>query len=217
VYDRVRVRVCVCAGGCGAGSACLRAAAAAAVLKCPGSLCGAQADISGDGTLDYEEFLAATMNLAKLEHEEHLYMCGVRAACALRPRASASARLVAVVCVLGGTAARRPLLNIDCAVMPFPAILHRFRAFKFFDADDSGFITAEELATALSKIATPGVRPGLETCVCVCVRAAVLGKWGCVRARLWRRLRSEGGGRMRSPSILPVLPLHRHLFPAVAS
>ncbi|KAG2489663.1 hypothetical protein HYH03_011775 [Edaphochlamys debaryana] len=59
----------------------------------------AQADISGDGTLDYEEFLAATMNLAKLEHEEHLYM-----------------------------------------------------AFRFFDADDSGFITMDELHAALHRV-----------------------------------------------------------------
>ncbi|GFR46796.1 hypothetical protein Agub_g8428 [Astrephomene gubernaculifera] len=34
----------------------------------------AQADFKRDGTLDYEEFLAATMNLSKLEHDEHLYM-----------------------------------------------------------------------------------------------------------------------------------------------
>ncbi|GIM09705.1 hypothetical protein Vretimale_13530 [Volvox reticuliferus] len=58
----------------------------------------AQADISGDGVLDYEEFLAATMNLAKLESQENLYM-----------------------------------------------------AFKFFDTDDSGYITREELSQALSK------------------------------------------------------------------
>ncbi|GLI62801.1 hypothetical protein VaNZ11_005550 [Volvox africanus] len=58
----------------------------------------AQADISGDGVLDYEEFLAATMNLAKLERQENLYM-----------------------------------------------------AFKFFDTDDSGYITREELSQALCK------------------------------------------------------------------
>lgn len=30
------------------------------------------ADIDGDGTIDYEEFIAATMNQSKLEREEHL-------------------------------------------------------------------------------------------------------------------------------------------------
>ena len=31
------------------------------------------ADINGDGKVDYEEFLAATVYLGKLEREEHLY------------------------------------------------------------------------------------------------------------------------------------------------
>ena len=30
------------------------------------------ADIDGDGTIDYEEFLAATINQSKLEREDHL-------------------------------------------------------------------------------------------------------------------------------------------------
>ena len=30
------------------------------------------ADIDGDGKIDYEEFLAATMHLGKLEREEHM-------------------------------------------------------------------------------------------------------------------------------------------------
>ena len=29
-------------------------------------------DVNGDGTIDYEEFLAATINMGKLEREEHL-------------------------------------------------------------------------------------------------------------------------------------------------
>lgn len=33
----------------------------------------ANADVNGDGKVDYEEFLAATMHLGKLEREEHLY------------------------------------------------------------------------------------------------------------------------------------------------
>eukprot|EP00878_Enallax_costatus_P028419 GHUV01030697.1.p2 GENE.GHUV01030697.1~~GHUV01030697.1.p2 ORF type:complete len:108 (-),score=26.37 GHUV01030697.1:846-1169(-) len=31
------------------------------------------ADVNGDGKVDYEEFLAATMHLGKLEREENLY------------------------------------------------------------------------------------------------------------------------------------------------
>lgn len=31
------------------------------------------ADVNGDGKIDYEEFLAATMHLGKLEREENLY------------------------------------------------------------------------------------------------------------------------------------------------
>lgn len=33
----------------------------------------ANADVNGDGKVDYEEFVAATMHLGKLEREEHLY------------------------------------------------------------------------------------------------------------------------------------------------
>lgn len=31
----------------------------------------ATADVDGNGTIDYEEFVAATVNLNKLEREEH--------------------------------------------------------------------------------------------------------------------------------------------------
>lgn len=31
-----------------------------------------EADVNGDGTFDYEEFLAATINVGKLEREDHL-------------------------------------------------------------------------------------------------------------------------------------------------
>lgn len=54
------------------------------------------ADVNGDGKVDYEEFLAATMHLGKLEREENLY-----------------------------------------------------KAFQFFDKDGSGYITVDELQTAL--------------------------------------------------------------------
>lgn len=33
----------------------------------------ANADVNGDGKVDYQEFVAATMHLGKLEREEHLY------------------------------------------------------------------------------------------------------------------------------------------------
>ncbi|WIA08867.1 hypothetical protein OEZ85_008288 [Tetradesmus obliquus] len=56
------------------------------------------ADVNGDGKVDYEEFLAATMHLGKLEREENLY-----------------------------------------------------RAFQFFDKDGSGYITIDELQTALKE------------------------------------------------------------------
>lgn len=60
------------------------------------------ADVNGDGTIDYEEFLAATIHLSKLEREEVLYS-----------------------------------------------------AFKHFDADNSGFITKEELEEALKHACAP--------------------------------------------------------------
>jgi calcium-dependent protein kinase len=31
-----------------------------------------EADVNGDGTIDYEEFLAATINVGKLEREDNL-------------------------------------------------------------------------------------------------------------------------------------------------
>ncbi len=35
-----------------------------------------EADVNGDGTIDYEEFLAATINRSKLEREELLKQVG---------------------------------------------------------------------------------------------------------------------------------------------
>jgi Ca2+-binding EF-hand superfamily protein len=33
----------------------------------------AQADVDGNGTIDYSEFIAATMHLNKIDKEDHLY------------------------------------------------------------------------------------------------------------------------------------------------
>ena len=43
----------------------------------------ATADVDGNGTIDYEEFVAATVNLNKLEKEEHcMQVCAAAAAAA---------------------------------------------------------------------------------------------------------------------------------------
>ena len=63
---------------------------------CRAQLLLGQIDIDASGTIDYEEFLAATVNLSQLEKEENMY-----------------------------------------------------RAFAHFDADNSGYITEDELEAAL--------------------------------------------------------------------
>jgi calcium-dependent protein kinase len=35
--------------------------------------CGTQADADGNGTIDYEEFITATMHMNRMDREEHLY------------------------------------------------------------------------------------------------------------------------------------------------
>ncbi|GAY39211.1 hypothetical protein CUMW_042620 [Citrus unshiu] len=57
-----------------------------------------QADVDGNGTIDYIEFITATMHMNRVEREEHLY-----------------------------------------------------KAFEYFDKDNSGYITMEELEHALKK------------------------------------------------------------------
>lgn len=57
-----------------------------------------QADVDGNGTIDYIEFITATMHLNRMEREDHL-----------------------------------------------------FKAFEYFDKDKSGYITKEELESALTK------------------------------------------------------------------
>lgn len=64
-----------------------------------------QADIDNSGTIDYGEFIAATLHLNKVEREDHL-----------------------------------------------------FAAFQYFDKDDSGYITSDELQQACDEFGIEDVR-----------------------------------------------------------
>jgi hypothetical protein len=130
------------------------------------------ADVSGDGGIDYNEFVAATLHVSKLEKEENLLRVRpqLRRAAPRRrpPPPSAAAAPCPPACSAHAAAARQHGARGGCACgrlsdtsalcslvptdpPPPPTPTPRPQAFKDLDTNGDGTISADELEVALKK------------------------------------------------------------------